>query len=86
MVAILWLGCVISALAVVYESHLARRATANLENARRELNALQVESGQLLLEKSSLTAYSRVENAASSQLQMINPNNVRFIALPKDAL
>lgn len=86
VVAILWLGCVISALAVVYESHLARRATANLENARRELNALQVESGQLLLEKSSLTAYSRVENAASSQLQMINPNNVRFIALPKDAL
>lgn len=86
MVAILWIGCVISALAVVYESHLARRATANLENARRELNALQVESGQLLLEKSSLTAYSRVENAASSQLQMINPNNVRFIALPKDAL
>lgn len=86
VVAILWIGCVISALAVVYESHLARRATANLENARRELNALQVESGQLLLEKSSLTAYSRVENAASSQLQMINPNNVRFIALPKDAL
>ncbi len=86
MVAILWLGCVISALAVVYESHLARKSTANLENARRELNALQVESGQLLLEKSSLTAYSRVENAASSQLHMINPNNVRFIALPKDAL
>jgi cell division protein FtsL len=86
VIAILWLGCVVSALAVVYESHLARKATANLENTRRELNTLQVESGQLLLEKSSLTAYSRVENAASSQLQMINPNNVRFIALPKDAL
>lgn len=86
MISLLWLGCVVSALAVVYESHLARRATSDLENTRRELNALQVESGQLLLEKSSMTAYSRVENVAGSQLHMINPSNVRFIALPKDAL
>lgn len=86
MISLLWLGCVVSALAVVYESHLARKATSDLENARRELNALQVESGQLLLEKSSMTAYSRVENVAGSQLHMINPSNVRFIALPKDAL
>jgi cell division protein FtsL len=86
IIALLWLGSVVSALAVVYESHLARRATANLENTRRELNALQVESGQLLLEKSSMTAYARVETVAGAQLKMVNPSNVRFIAIPKDAL
>ena len=86
VIALLWLGCVVSALAVVYESHLARRATANLENSRRELSALQVESGQLLLEKSSMAAYARVESVAGAQLHMVNPSNVRFIALPKDAL
>lgn len=86
IVALLWLGCVVSALAVVYESHLARKATANLENTRRELNALQVEAGQLLLEKSSVAAYARVESVAAEQLHMVNPSNVRFIALPKGAL
>jgi cell division protein FtsL len=86
IVAFLWLASVASALGVVYESHLARRATANLENSRRELNALQVESGQLSLEKSSMAAYARVESVAGEQLHMVNPSNVRFIALPKDAL
>ncbi len=86
IVALLWMGCLVSAMAVVYESHLARKATASLENTRRELTALQVESGQLMLEKSSMAAYARVESVAAEQLRMVNPSNVRFIALPKDAL
>jgi len=86
IIALLWIGCLVSALAVVYESHLARKATASLENTRRELTALQVESGQLMLEKSSMAAYARVESVAGEQLHMVNPSNVRFIALPKDAL
>lgn len=86
IIALLWMGCLGSALAVVYESHRARKATAGLENTRRELNALQVESGQLMLEKSSMAAYARVESVAGEQLKMVNPSNVRFIALPKDAL
>ncbi|MEY4590310.1 MAG: hypothetical protein RL497_2386 [Pseudomonadota bacterium] len=86
LVAFLWLACMASALAVVHQSHQARKATAKLENTRRELNTLQVESGQLLLEKSSVAAYARVESVAGEQLNMVNPSNVRFIALPKDAL
>lgn len=82
----LWLGCLMSALGVVYETHKARAATAELEASRREMNDLQVESGQLSLEKSSLAAYARVEAMAINQLQMVNPQNMRFVQLPKDAL
>jgi cell division protein FtsL len=86
VVALLWVGCLLSALGVVYETHQARIATAQLESSRREMNQLQVESGQLSLERSSLAAYARVESVAVGQLKMVNPQNMRFVPLPKDAL
>ncbi len=82
----LWISCVVSALGVVCQTHKARGATESLEATRREMNDLQVESGQLALEKSSLAAYSRVESMAFEQLHMVNPQNQRLVPLPKDAL
>lgn len=86
VVAALWVACVISGMGVVYETHKARVATHALESARREMNDLQVESGQLSLEKSSLAAYARVEAVAVGKLHMVNPQNMRLVPLPKDAL
>ena len=67
---VLWLLCLVSAIAVVYSTFQSRRAIDSLEELRREENGLQVISGQLMLEKSSWAAYTRVEEIAESKLGM----------------
>ncbi len=86
VVVLLWVGCLFTALGVVHETHRARLATEGLEAERRQLNDLQIETGQLSLEISSLAAYSRVETLAAEQLRMVNPRNIRMVPLPKDTL
>ena len=68
-----WLMIVTSALGVVYATHRARLATHELEKLRHQAADLHAESGQLLLEKSSLAAYARVEQLAVKELNMIVP-------------
>jgi cell division protein FtsL len=70
------LGVVItmSALGVVFTTHKARVATHELETLRHQTADLHVESGQLLLEKSSLSAYARVEKNALENLDMMVPS------------
>lgn len=67
---VLWLVCFASAIGVVYSTWQARKATQALEELRRQENGLQVVSGQLLLEKSSWAAYTRVEELAENKLNM----------------
>ncbi len=67
---ILWFACFVSALGVVYSTWQSRKATQELEELRRKENGLQVISGQMLLEKSSWAAYTRVEEVAEKELEM----------------
>lgn len=68
-----WFFVMASALTVVYVTHRARLATHELEKLRHEAADLHAESGQLLLEKSSLAAYARVEQLALKKLDMTVP-------------
>lgn len=70
IVLVLWFGCFVSAIGVVYSTWQTRQATQALEELRRQENGLQVVSGQLLLEKSSWAAYNRVEELAQTELNM----------------
>ncbi|VUD40332.1 Cell division protein FtsL [Thalassocella blandensis] len=70
---LLWLGSVVSAMGVVYSTYQSRKATQQLESLRIEASGLQIMSGQYLLEKSSWSAYSRVEEIAAKQLKMVAP-------------
>lgn len=70
---VLWLVTVASAMGVVYSTYQSRKATQELESLRIEASGLQIMSGQYLLEKSSLSAYSRVEDIAMKQLKMVTP-------------
>lgn len=74
LIAGLWLGVVGSALGVVFLSYQTRIATHELEKIRHTAADLHVESGQLLLEKSSLSAYARVEKEAIEKLDMTVPS------------
>lgn len=74
LITMIWAAVVASALAVVFTTHSARLATHELETLRHAAADLHVESGQLLLEKSSLSAYARVEKKAIETLDMTVPS------------
>jgi len=70
---VLWLLLVLSALSVIYVSHLCRQLYNELAKLEQEANALQVEWGRYLLEQSSWASLSRVEQLAKSEMQMRVP-------------
>jgi cell division protein FtsL len=72
-IAVLWLGVIATALAVVASTQVVRRDVNELETLRREAGQLQVQWGQYLLEQSTWAAYSRVETVAVSELNMMAP-------------
>ncbi|ACE82624.1 cell division protein FtsL [Cellvibrio japonicus] len=73
LIALLWVAAIASALAVVASTQVVRRDINELETLRREASQLQVQWGQYLLEQSTWAAYSRVEHAAVSELNMTAP-------------
>jgi cell division protein FtsL len=70
---ILWLLVCLSALSVAYSNHSARLLFITWQEQLKEHQRLEVEWGQLLIEKSTLTAYARLESVASKKLGMVVP-------------
>ncbi len=66
---------VMSAFAVSYSVHEARKLTDKAQQLQREQNRLHTEWGQLLLEHSTWGSYARVERIAREELQMIQPTS-----------
>lgn len=81
LIVTLWAAVVSSALGVVFVTHKARIATHGLEKLRHDAVDLHVESGQLLLEKSSLAAHSRVEKSAIKNLGMTVPSIEQMVII-----
>lgn len=65
---------VMSAVAVVYVSHLNRHAFSEFQAALQQRDSLDIEWGQLLLEQSALAQHARVEQIAIKRLAMKAPN------------
>lgn len=75
-VALLLGGAIlISALAVVFASHETRSLFGALERARLEHDRLLEQRGRLLLERSTFSAYGRVETLAVETLDMKVPTS-----------
>lgn len=86
MVAVLWVATLVSALGVVATTQVVRRDVNTLETLRREAAQLQVQWGQYLLEQSTWAAYSRVENAAISELNMMAPTPEEIVMISGDRI
>lgn len=71
--AALWILVMMSALAVVYASHVCRLLYTELALLQQTENNLQVVWGQYLLEQSSLSSLSRIEKTAITELDMKVP-------------
>lgn len=74
-----WCAVLASSLGVVYTTHSTRQATQTLESLRNEATALQVEAGQFLLERSTLSTYARIEQLASNELEMKVPKSSQIM-------
>ncbi|KAF0808963.1 cell division protein FtsL [Alcanivorax sp. S71-1-4] len=64
---------VITAVAVSYSVHQARKLTAQSQQLQREQYRLHTEWGQLLLEESTWGSFARVEQLARQELKMKQP-------------
>ena len=77
----MWLSVLVSAIAVVYVTFDVRRHTQQLAQTSKKAQHLQIETGQLLLEKSALAAYARVERIATEQLNMRVPTGHEIVVV-----
>ena len=71
---------VLTALGVVYSSHISRELFAEQALLEERNDQLQLEWAQLLLEESAFTSPGQIESVAASELQMVLPD-VRNIEL-----
>lgn len=79
MTVVLFVVVVLSAFGLTYVSHLNRDAFNQLQTELMRKNALQERWGQLLLQHSTETAHSRVEERAREELNMEVPGKKRVI-------
>jgi cell division protein FtsL len=75
IVALLALLMLLSVLSIIYITHTTRVFYADYQHNLIEQNRLQVEHGQLLLERSTWMAPAQVEQVAETKLGMMNPNH-----------
>ena len=80
---VLWATVISSSVAVIYTSHLCRQLYSELALLEREKNGLQVEWGRYLLEQSSWASLSRIEQLATSKLNMHVPAPDEIIIVRK---
>ena len=81
---ILLLITTLSAIGVVYARHMNRQLFHQLEQLERERDNLNIEFGQLQLERATWADNDRVEKIATTQLHMIfpTPDNTRIVRQP----
>ena len=79
--AVLGAAVLVSALLVVDSSHRARTLFMEAERLREEQDALIARRGRLLLERSTFSAYNRVETLAAERLamRMPEPRDTRLV-------
>ncbi|WP_166364423.1 cell division protein FtsL [Pseudomonas akapageensis] len=82
LMLLLFVGVLVSAIAVSYSAHWNRQLLNTLYGELNERDKAQAEWGRLILEQSTWTAHSRIETLASDQLKMRIPGaaEVRMVA------
>lgn len=82
-IALLGIAVIASAIEVVHARHQARRLFAEIQALERERDALNEEWGRLLLEQSTWTTASRIEDVARTELNMRAPAAGEIMLVPQ---
>ncbi|MCI0653328.1 MAG: cell division protein FtsL [Methylococcaceae bacterium] len=83
---ILFLLLIGSAWGVVYQNNYCRDLFLEIQRLEMELENHEIESGQLLLEKTTLAGYSRIERAAKSKIGLVQPGRESIVYLKTPAI
>lgn len=73
--------CVVSAIALVFTKHEARKQFVELENLSDDRDALNIEWGQLQIEQSTWATHARIEKVASDDLQLTRPSTTEIFVI-----
>lgn len=79
--ALLLVLVIASALGVVYSTYKSRQLFSELERMNREAIQLEEEWGRLLLEQSTWASHARIEQIATSELDMVIPDSNDIVVI-----
>ena len=75
--------CVISAMALVYTKHEARKLFVELETLTQERDDLNIEWGQLQIEQSTWATHARIEQVAIGSLSLVRPESTDIFVIER---
>lgn len=75
LAVVMALAVLMSALSMIYVTHITRILHAGYQHNKVEQDRLHVERGQLLLERSTWMIQSRIQQIAESKLGMVIPDH-----------
>ena len=75
--------CVVSAMALVYTKHEARKLFVELETLTHQRDELNIEWGQLQIEQSTWATHARIEQVASDRLSLIRPESTEIFVIER---
>lgn len=78
---LLWLAILLSSFAVILSSHHARKQFIEWQGLLKAASAYEVEWGQLLIEKSTMASYARLETVAVGELKMTEPGKEQIVVV-----
>ncbi len=79
IVTVLAVLVLVSALAVVYTRHEARKLFVELDTLQKQRDEMNVEWGRLQIEQSTLATNGRIEKYARKKLSMVTPEYEQII-------
>jgi cell division protein FtsL len=86
----LWLACLlalvlvlVSSLSVILSTYKSRQLFSDVQLQHRESMQLEEQWGRLLLEQSTWSSQTRIENLAKNKLNMVVPDPARMIVIKK---
>ena len=83
LIIFLWLGVLLTALAVVVSTQEVRDLTSQLSERQSQQNRLQVEWGKYLLEESALASFARLEAMAQERLGLSEPKLEEIVVVDR---
>lgn len=75
--------CVVSALAMIYTKHEARKLFVELEQLTAERDKLNIEWGQLQIEQSTWATHARIERVAADDLSLVRPEATEIYVIER---
>ena len=75
--------CVMSAMALVYTKHEARKLFVELETLTHERDELNIEWGQLQIEQSTWATHARIEQVALGKLSLVRPQTTDIFVIER---